>query len=229
MRIVSDFHDYYDSVQKYGQEKSVLYLRKQQELNVDDVKRTFPKKYDEYLDMKIFHVHRVGNLDGANFRLLFFCGVVYPILTFVKYDGSFSYFQAFGVEEFENILKEQFDEKVIKEYNQRSLWTSFNREQIETFFSLKHKNSDLNIDLKCPIIIFNVEYHKNLEMTLNPSLKNLKFYKEVETGLAFQKIESFIGGVLASQQVPMIKVNDKTRLQKRGFDSKLSFRKQKEN
>ncbi len=36
MRIISDFHDYYDAVQKVAQDRSVIYLRKRREVEVRD-------------------------------------------------------------------------------------------------------------------------------------------------------------------------------------------------
>ena len=76
--------------------------------------------------------------------------------------------------------------------------------------------------------LLSVNDNEKRKLELNPSLKGVEFYKQVETGLAFQKIESFIGGVMTASPVSMVKVSDKTRLEKRGFDSKLSFRKGKE-
>lgn len=35
MRVVSDFHDYYDSVQVYGSDPSLVYIQRQEEISLD--------------------------------------------------------------------------------------------------------------------------------------------------------------------------------------------------
>jgi hypothetical protein len=230
VRIISNFHDYYDSVQKYGQDKSIVYLRKNQELDLQEVKRSFPGKYDELFNMKFHEWSRCGELNRTYFKLLFFCGVIYPIveLEMYRYDQPYPYtlFRIFKFEDLEQIMRDEFEEKVLQRYLQNGWLTDFCEENMKKFYSLK--NCDLNVDLKCPIILLSANDNKNRELKLNPSLKDIEFYREVETGLAFQKIESFIGGVMTASPVSMVKVSDKTRLEKRGFDSKLSFRKGKE-
>lgn len=232
MRIISNFHDYYDSVQKYGQDKSIVYLRKNQELDLEEVKRNFPGKYDDLFNMKFYEWSRCGELDVTYFKLLFFCGVIYPIVELNRYKFNVfgsqnTLFRIFKFEDVEQTMRNEFEEKVIQQYFKNGWMTDFCEENMRKFYSLKLKHCDLNVDLKCPIVLLSVNDNRNRKLELNPSLKDIQFYKEVETGLAFQQIESFVGGVLTSSPVSMVKINEKTRLEKRGFDSKLSFRKSK--
>lgn len=231
MRIISKFHDYYDSVQKYGQDKNVIYLRNHQEMSVQDIKRMFPGKYDNLFDIKTYEYY---NRDvKIRFQLLFFCGVIYPVLTLERYrfniNGSdYTNFHIFKLEEVIPILENEFDEKILTNFKKNYFFDSFSEEKVKEIFSLKLKESDLNVDLKCPIILTDAHGIMCKNLILNPTLKPIAFYKEMETGLTFQKIESFMSGVLTSNQIPHVKVNEKVRLEKRGFDSKLSFRKAKE-
>lgn len=46
MRIISNYHDYYDSVQKTGQDQSVIYIRKKLDylpIELDDIKEEHKK------------------------------------------------------------------------------------------------------------------------------------------------------------------------------------------
>lgn len=230
MRIISDFHDYYDSVQKYGQDSSTVYLRKNEVVEISEVLRKFPGKYDTFLNMKNMYTWTRTPIDSITLEFVFFCGTVYPSIFLKKYeaDKGFINFRISEIDVMDGTLEVEFGKKSTEDYHKNTFNDFFNRKNVEQFFSFKGKEIDLNLDLKCPIISLHIpSNNRNKLLQLNPSLKDIEFYKQVETGLAFQQIESFVGGVLTTSPVSMVKVNEKTRLEKRGFDSKLSFRKGK--
>lgn len=234
MRIISNFHDYYDSVQKYGQDKSIVYLRKSDEIPYQEVIKMFPGKYNKIFEWKSPQYHNRGiihkdRICRIGLKIIFFCGSIFPVIGLEKdYTHSYKFLQVFGFDELKETLREQFDEHTNDHFYKNGLWDDFSEVKMKEFFSLKEKETELNLDLKCPIISFaRPRYSDEGILTLNPVLKDVEFYREIDTGTAFQRIESFIGGVLPSQPKPTVKINEKIRLEKRGFDSKLSFRKGK--
>lgn len=61
-------------------------------------------------------------------------------------------------------------------------------------------------------------------ITVNPCIKDLKFYKVMDPYLCFQEVDSYICGKLAFPQNAMVEIEDKYRIEQHGFD-KHSFRK----
>ena len=61
--------------------------------------------------------------------------------------------------------------------------------------------------------------------TINPVLKDLKFYKVFDAFTAFQEIQMFISGVLGIGEKEIIEVADEYKIPQHGFD-KWSFRKE---
>ncbi len=64
----------------------------------------------------------------------------------------------------------------------------------------------------------------NVAMIRNPCLKDLGFQRTLDPQSCFQSIAQFIGGVMPGKQMPMVQLDDKHMVQKKGFDPKYSFR-----
>ena len=69
MRIISDFHDYYDCVQKMGQDLNTVYIRKRKEVNLD----MFP--FSNFLN-------KFRGWEGIypKIYIVGFCGKIYPVM-----------------------------------------------------------------------------------------------------------------------------------------------------
>lgn len=251
MRIISKFRDYYDSVQMYGQDQSVLYIRKSELMKNEDVHSFLDASFHQQVaatdDSKKYVWESMNPIDGF-FRNSF---VVFVGDTYVKgmklqkeytqggilkTKTEFAYSLA-DVDAF--VLCEQFTEKEINKYlGLEKQWKYrfmdkerpyFCQKYVKEFFETKMQKN-LCIDLRCPIVFWGdaksvgLTDTDEISVVKSPCLNTLQLYKALPHGLAFQKIESFISGVLPGRYPEMIEVSEKTRLAKRGFD-KWSFRK----
>lgn len=67
-------------------------------------------------------------------------------------------------------------------------------------------------------------YHAR-QVTVNPTLAEVAFFKVMDPWQAFQELEMFLGGIAAPENGPPVVIADKDRVMQHGFD-KMSFRKQ---
>ncbi|WP_349985737.1 hypothetical protein ABRP17_012955 [Stenotrophomonas sp. WHRI 8082] len=103
---------------------------------------------------------------------------------------------------------------------------------------LAHDFTDLHIEQGAPVLLFASTMTLDIEpvrweglprnsvvMVRNPNLKDLGFQRILDPHSCFQQISQFIGGVMPGRQMPMVQLDDKHMVQKKGFDIKYSFRK----
>ena len=64
----------------------------------------------------------------------------------------------------------------------------------------------------------------NVRIITNPRLADLNFASVLDPFTCFQALSQFIGGVVPGQQMPMVEISDKSKIQKKGFDPKYGFR-----
>lgn len=65
---------------------------------------------------------------------------------------------------------------------------------------------------------------KNVLVVKNPRLASLGFQRTLDPFACFQEISQFIGGVVPGQQLPLVEISDKSKIEKKGFDPKYGFR-----
>ena len=239
MRIVTG-HDYYDSALAYGRDEHVVFVR-QKELTIP-VKET-PLAWSGYRE-GLRSLHPSVDITHSNWRqagfttkvkkyeleavVVYFCGKRYNGII-VKSDSKF----------FDGSLREQntywtYDSFVnfldSKYVELTGYYDSSNT--VKSFFDTKiSKNEfDFMIENKYTILISQNDLNdfkgddKQLYLVNAPALKNVQFYKIVDAYTAFQEISMWVGGVLTGQGRPMVKISDKYKVLKHGFD-KWSFRK----
>jgi len=225
MRIISKFHDYYDSVQSYGYDPNITYIRNLTEINNKE------KEYENiYKDFSPFFKN-VGSEYNWNAEVYFdvvgmivFCGKIYPYIGMLQKDYKFLFFYN-SLELIDYVIK-NFVKKQLKHFFRKRLFYKTNHaESIQNFFKYKGTPIDLNFHFSVGSPIINIIKYKKIE--INPVLKYIEFYKVIDTFTAYQELSMFISGVMGGQSPPMIEIDDKTRLEKHGFD-KFSFRKEKE-
>lgn len=218
MRIISDFKDYYDSVQRYGQDQTLMYIRetKKEKMN----KSVFPelKTYLIRDDAVSFVYYKM--------RVIGFCGNLYPCFEMHKdysSDPTYHYDRdavlamfsdvkskhSYGVKSTQKALKEFFDK--IDQYNQTNKWKTL-------------PNPD------CPIY---VNYMDNMNdprskwiLESNPFLKKYEFFRLFDVNTTYQKLNMFLSNV-ASPEKTIPDVSNADMISAKGFD-KFSFRKDKE-
>lgn len=241
MRIISEFHDYYDVMQKHGYEEGLLYLRETKEIYelMDRGKG----------DGGIFFHYDSDWRDPlprphVNAEIISFCGELHPVLI-IDYDHKYICSNANEVDEVvvEN-FKKRFRERYYSDdkYSDYNFWNyenkKFNQKSVKKYFDDLPANFKINLEAthqkyKCPIISYSsyIEYPDGVnqrysrKIVLNPCLKPLDFFRIKATEIAFQEIAQYLSGVLGVANKEMPKIPDKTMAEIKGFDN-WSFRKE---
>lgn len=233
MRIISNFHDYYDIGMKYGQDSSLIYFRNQSRKEVESnigfnsilLGRRYRRPREVDPNIRIYPM------------LICFCGDIFPSVRLSnKWGHPESDIFAYSIEEVDDFITSHYKEKDIKGYFSKTSikdvsWSyTFNRDAFIKFFSFvedkKQKISEFMASIdQCPIIVIpDLEEHQ--KWVFNSKLKDYNFEKIVDPYTAFQKISMFLGNQATPiKPIPVISNND--MIESKGFHLKESFRKQK--
>ena len=250
MRIISDFYDYYDSVGTYSQganfkHEEFVYHRKSEEIVTERNDKTFKDFFhprSSFLDRSYFGKREFGS-DYTSCSMsvyiqihpvsVLFCGVLYrgiqisessSKVTFFSEKSATDYLESLGIDIFRGSDRE-FSTRFYKDPEFRS--HTIKHSYLKTLFSVvsDQKFIDLAINLKSPIITIIEFSSQRIIVTKNGSLKAFDFYRVMDTYKTYQELDMFLGGILAPENKPIIKIEDKFRIAEHGFD-KWSFRKQ---
>jgi hypothetical protein len=245
MKIVSDFHDYYDVVRQYGVDPKLLYIRKTQEL-------------EEYVGpadltpLKILLERIPHQVEGINTRfergLIAFCGRAHP---FLRCRGSICYTTehlvaalrkrttAYDVNISDDpkvrghLIKQIISPSSPKQGRHRKHWVPMPPYlTAESWSHLLHSNlgipDELHRALDCPVLLFGdwyMNYRYRYTFILNPRLNKWEFFRAVGPVEAYQKLSMYVGNNLVHQRDPEVGLTDEMRRDTAGFD-KWSFKKQ---
>jgi hypothetical protein len=227
MRIISDFHDYYDAVQASGQDQTLIYHRKREEVAVS-VYSLPVIEWSFWLDRRKIPAqeHTIG-----------FCGKIYPAIVLTHLASKKSSI-CYTLEEVDSFFENNYRRREVEEYRTKKKrrwgcgWQSFFcREGFEKYFTECAVKKDDFVEMfrqkRCPVWIGTVVRHswRNREgkIVYNPSLKELEFFRLFDTYSAFQEIAMFLGGLAVPlKEIPQ--VPDKIMVGIKGFDE-WSFRK----
>lgn len=211
MRIISKTKDYYDSVQKQGMDSEVLYVRDSKTLDFN-----FPV-YKEASSFYVVETFIIG-----------YCGQVYKC---AKYKNNLvtKYYFDIGTN-LEPFKKDMIEFGVFKADAFNSKRWSF-RYGIGKF--LDASTTDLfNLFHTHQAPLFLIRYKSNndesslkTKLVLNPKLEDYNFQSFKDPYTAYQDIFQYVAGVLNQAENKMIKISDKDKISKHGFD-KWSFRTQ---
>lgn len=233
MRIISEFHDYYDVVQGMGQDQTLIYQRRP---FTTDVKEVLLDKLRslEYND-KSFNIHVKAYIIG-------FCGKIYPIIEILHKSTKNKAF-CFKIEEVDEFVKTHCKKSHREKYfgikwtyNQN--WGYHHRQDRinEFFLEAREKRDSFNslfVINKCPIFVHKsaVYYNGRTEniyfdkIYWNESLKEYEFYRILEPYTAFQELQMFMSNQ-AMPEKPIPTPSDEVLAEIKGFD-RYSFRKDK--
>lgn len=238
MHIVSKFRDYYDTASIYGVDKTCVYLRAEEKIEIKGM--SYPQ--DPYIllkDGKRFPLGNVARYEtkrfvGANYEfkkvILGFCGEIYPLIKVVK--------------EYTDHLN-GYAKEIFCFYDQPSFMEFLAAEGIQTkgykYGRWYRHNFDLDSDqglhnffdqnrwkkLEGLFAAFHVPCFVLREKTLklNPNLKNLGFIKIKDPQTAFQDVYMYMSGVLGAPLPPKEKMSDKVLAAAKGHDGEYSFKK----
>lgn len=232
MRIISKFKDYYDSVQLYGVDNRTTFIRKTSDpIHVDKLdifnsdfslpgKNSFGESYCSYKD-------RRKPLIAYDYLFLFFCGTVFPIIVYQELSKDMYYDKlkyCYDIETVENLMVRHNIEKYF-EKNRYTSWRIDLRKQskVKELFNApidKNKVLELHHKLESPYFVFSTN---KSSITVNPVLKDLWFFKIVDSFKTYQEVYMFISGILGGKSPKTVEVSDEIRKSKHGFD-KWSFK-----
>jgi len=212
MRIISTDgrYDYYDPVQKTGQDLTIVYLRKREIL----------REYRDYGDGSIVN-------DTVYCGVVGFCGDLYPFVHVHYYDysgcGSVNNLYAYDMATLDSYVesqrnakfgaKDQVDKWFNNRYGTRSRFLRHFANQIPTQHDLKSYME------KYPIV---VDYDGRI--VGNETLKNFDFQKIVDPYSAFQRIQTFVSNI-ATPIKPIPEISNEVKLEADQRFDRWSFRK----
>ena len=224
MRIVSDFHDYYDAVQATGQDETVVYVRKAVQQTYDLNQYPFP--WLRWSNDGWWHWG--GRLKGPSITqsIVGFCGRIYPVLVVEMHP-------CFAIHEVDEQIESRLKPAAIEEYRwkarsrhrewrrrSRQYPSEARREVIEGFLAeCKAKAEtfrDVFVQNKCPLFVASCRYDGKLrgKITYNGRLADLEFFRLFDPFSAFQEIAMYFGNMAQTKQT-----------NPRGFGQRLGGRK----
>lgn len=234
MKIISKFHDYYDSAASFYDD-SILLKRKTEIIDKKDIAIKLP-----YQNISVAHSYKRG-LKGnyqersANIEILYFCGKVYPIYTIFtkvanvqsgkRYDYSY--------EKLEQIYFSTFSE-FIKAIEDEDLKVSYGIRRKNDFKAVEEKiekmktyevSPEIFEKMKSPYFISR-EIGKENKIEIFPELKEVIKSFKMDAYIAYQEIEMYLSGVLGSSEKEIIEISDIDKRNSKGFDD-YSFKKRK--
>lgn len=219
MRIVAKRKDYYDCIQAYMQDRSVVYVREPMEI---DKVAYYPKLFPHYFSIKRGGAYVIG-----------FCGKLYPCIQMLRHEGkpgSMEYIREamYNIDDLDAYFEKHCSKEAKREYwNEKSKkWANgVNRVSYEKFFNRVNEVSDKFPEWfeekRCPIFsMYFSDY--NCTMIYNDMLNQFQFFKVFPPHDAFQNIFMFMSN-LAVPQKPMPQISDEMKIATHGF-TKDSFR-----
>jgi hypothetical protein len=228
MRIISKFHDFYDSLADGSD--SNIWTRRQSTIFIDK-NDLFFKRYGfgnpfpvEAAQLNIGKSWLSRDFIQFEIMLLIFCGQLIPLWRCKDKTG-------YSIDGLRPFLAEQG-------YNPEDFgrWSFFSPFRIaDKLFAgeVSPEVGTFNLKYKCPIILLR-QYKgedRNLRyvMEFNPCLKDLEFQRHINIVDTFQSLERFIFNELVNIDSVTSTGNDKVIAASKGFGHKYAFRKEPEN
>lgn len=237
MKIVSKFHDYYDSCLSHGHDESVVYLRetktfyyqnKENPPIIQELESWFSKARSHsdsthfswpnrrIFDWFIFKETRYT----VDYVTLVFSGRAYNAIKVLEENtrniptstNTFLWTESDAIEYFSS-----------RGQDLRSKGYRFDRhtkeDRIKQYYKCLQPNLDWMIEKKVTCVLFD----KNI--VVNPVLRDIQFYRVFDAYTCYQELDMWISGTLAYPQNMMVEIEDKYRIEQHGFDMKYGFRK----
>ena len=236
MKLISKFHDFYDSCLSLGIDETIFFKRETKEIKCEVVRTRF-SGIDFWSMAGGYYRTKDGEYNIDEVYLLNFCGKQIPIIKlFIRLTAGYlsreyiSY--CYNIKQVETFItkycnKDQVNEfyHKNKEYRSKKKHRLSEYEKISMWFNEHSKNKTILDDYFTHESPYFLKTSK--EIIINPCLSNYEFYKHMGAFETFQEISMFISGVMGGQVPKMIEISDKIRLQKKGFDLVTSFRNMK--
>jgi len=224
MRIISNFRDYYDPIQRLGQDRSIVYLR---EKKVIEMEWPFPGCSGYYGPY---------NKNLTQHRIIGFCGKITPLVE-LREDEESPPVLCWNAEATDAFMQAHLRAHEWRDYrksrwSQRSNFREFFQECAQRESSFEYLFRDHHSPLFVTVERRGKIYTKP-KIVFNACLKDVQFYTRYDSYQAFQEIAMYMGthgGHKAKYKgEPMSsEVSDRDLAAAKGFD-KFSFRKEKKS
>jgi hypothetical protein len=200
--------DYYDSIQRTGVDRSIVYVR----------------------EPKVIRQSNTHSLDRLSEAVIGFCGKTYPAVYYLDYETAHPkkiIRPFYSLEELKIFVEEnpKFQEHhYLSGYftSPYSQWKRF-QEHFDKYSRSTNDLMDTFLRYKVPIFL----YHKYQDkLTINPILSAWEFYRVFDPWTAFQELSMYLSNVLVEPSKSIPKMSDVDLAEIKGFD-KHSFRKDK--
>lgn len=243
MKIISKFHDYYDTILAYGFDDSIYFNRVQSK---ETINITELSSFDKIKSAapNIRRMYNNNSYPALNWIFIGFCGKIYPcIRVYYPMDsitGKDNIFYCYSAQEIIDSITERKLEGW-KQLINDGLKTSpkgssnFNRNHQVNFKAIQTYFDDYTgIDIgnesfhkfKTPLFLIKTDRTYNgwfrsieLTITLNPCLKDVSFFKVKDPYTTFQDIDMFFSGVLGNTEVDTVQINDTDMRDAKGFNN----------
>jgi hypothetical protein len=247
MKIVSPFHDYYDTALGFGIDTSIMYDRRETEIELqpNDFKETL-SEIPSHRGRDYWRKPEVNEFDAVPI-IVGFCGRLYPGYEIEFYRpgalaGGWDRLFAFSMDALKRCIVEAepdglrwFCRKRDKYSSVKWNRPSFTEGGVEAYFSRGFPEFErLFQDHKVPV--FSLRFERRVDqgsgtrrfntLTLNPRLNAYSFQKVVDPYTAFQEIMMYITGVLGTGESSTVQISDRMMSEKKGFDFVKSFRRE---
>lgn len=231
MKIFSKFRDFYDSCLSFGIDENIVFMRNQSVIKQEKITGKWSINEFYRIEDNLFSSTQ-GYFDINEAFMLHFCGKEIPFLKIrinKEYHSEEQINFCYNIKQVESLVLKYCNEKCIENfYAKHKIWKSkklkdSKYEKINNWFISNTRNVktfDKYFEYETPYYL-----ETSSVIIINPCLTDISFYKYYSSFEAFQEISMFISGVMGGQVPPMVSIDDKVRFEKKGFDSKRSFRK----
>jgi hypothetical protein len=223
MKILSDFHDYYDRPMAHDADRETLWIRK---TNDKDIPFTLQDVKEKILN------HVPSMLFDLNLRpfIILFAGKVYPALEVSWHAYDYSRKEVcYSIDKVDDLIVPRLTESGRERYlgnhhKRRSRFRGGSRDNLEAFFALAKDQRLFVINDKHRTPVAMISYSDPCwVIKLNCQLKTYQFMKVVDVFTAYQEISMFVNNMAVPEKV-IIEPNDTLKVETHGFN-KYSFRK----
>jgi len=236
MRIISKFHDYYDTATAYGIDKECIYKRIAETPDISKhIKYATNSEEYKKLNQTDFNIKKTGIDCSLIQHVVGFCGEIYPLMELKK--ENLKWYPKIGItreykslyfydkDELKQHLHEWGCENPDKIIIKASNWWSYILDN-DCFFDKQNWRflPPLFRQHGCPVFAYTY-LCGNTTLELNACLKNFEFYKIKSATEAFQEIHMYMSGVLGNIEKETLDISDKDMRDKKGFDN-WSFKKE---
>lgn len=234
MRIISPFHDYYDTAMALGQDRARVYLRNTVTQSASHPLSVLQPLLREvrvlgglrfvqttpfspgYAQLEA-HISWLPSTSVTEFFVVL-AGQLYPGLR-VAIPGNAPQY-AFSVEHAVNLCVAADIDLNKSRFNR--IWeTRSGEQQLTALFAYKGSRQfhELCVEHHTPLALVTV-----VDIITDPALGAVRFFQELDAWGTFQALDTFIGGMARGDESAMVRISDQDRLKQHGFDAQ-SFRK----